>query len=587
MPVIKEIDELLASHDLQRPDLEILRPIEGRYTCLLMQPSGPIFADAARIGPLDPLFASQKGRNFLALAVARGAHIATTPEYFFPWQAVREALLQGVAPPMGALWILGCESISPQQLVEFKQAVAQVCLVDFEPLQHLPTHGVLLDAAIHIFHALTAQGGSRLVGIVQFKTTPSRDDLFLEEGVMKRGTTIWRFKGVSGHLSLLTLICSDVFGLSPDQITSIVDRSTIVHIQLNPDPRHSAYRAYRTTTFGIDPKASDCHVVCLNWAHSILQHGDAGPPAPWNNIGGSAWYCPTDSCSSADGVVVPNHRLGLYYTCLRKERRRHALFLNYEEAAYELLVPRLLVVGAPGVLVNRNGPSAVARYSWSEGAWTHAVVDAESGWTPLIDAYPDAKNALAQVLATQDALGVERVLALTAGDISGSDRWEDPMELDSFGVEADEIVFRLTFAQDTATKAYEFRNARLMRAADLANAVAVKPSWPPQVAGMDNQARISWSIPNKNFNVVTSAGVPTLVVHLGESPSARKLAEVPKVLVDLLRRAGGPYSKRVCILYRQFGQLHHVTPDVLTAFDSVPTPAADIGVAGLISRAPQ
>src|SRR5258706_9752151 len=150
---LEDVQDALKPLGLQSPDLEMLRPTEARYRCLLLQPSGPIFAGAQRIGNWDIVTAGRKASHFLSLAQDHAAHLVVTPEYFFPWTALQDALTAGAAPRNDGLWVLGCESIHQEQLEAFKQAVAGSCEVLYEPCAALAPDRVLLDPAVMIFHA--------------------------------------------------------------------------------------------------------------------------------------------------------------------------------------------------------------------------------------------------------------------------------------------------------------------------------------------------------------------------------------------------------------------------------------------------
>ncbi len=275
---VRDVCEILAPLALKPPDLEMLRPTEASYTCLLLQPSGPIFSGRDRIGGLDQDLNGQKVLAFARLANQEGAHLAVAPEYFTPWSAVRSLIKQGVVPPLGALWVLGCESIRKVELAQFKADVAETCEVIHEPCDALPVDRSLLDPVVLLFATQRSDGNSRLVALVQFKTCPSRDPLFVEEGLLKRGTTVYKFRGDCDTLSIITLICSDAFAVDDALVRKLVDRSTLIHIQLNPDPRNTVYRKYRKAAFELDPRVSDCHILCLNWARTIVLHDENGNP---------------------------------------------------------------------------------------------------------------------------------------------------------------------------------------------------------------------------------------------------------------------------------------------------------------------
>lgn len=564
MPV-RSVADVLQPQGLAPPDLEFLRPNERQYTALLMQPGGPIFANSQRIGPADSALAAAKGRKFLELAHARNAHLAVTPEYFLPWSTLRGVITGGITPAADALWVLGSESITQYGLEQFKSDVADHCLVLHEPWEDLTPDRSLLDPAVLLFQATRPDQSTQLVALVQFKTYPSRDDTFFEETLLRTGKQIYKFSGKTGHLSAAAIICSDAFAVEPPVLGELNYQSTIIHIQLNPSPTHNVYRKYRTTTFETDAKGTNCHIVCLNWAHLVEEVSDQGaPPRPWNNIAASTWYCPKDECSSKDGTVMANHRLGLYYTYMKE--RRHALRFHYEEAAFELLVPKLLRL-APAIMANHNGPSMVDRRVWDAATqdWVSGQVPAVDGSAAYVAAHPEANAALTQVLAANDPLAIERVLALSTGDISGRETWHSLESIDSCTIEQDEVVRRMSVVQDGLGD--DFRYRRISAIAEIHHEITNQTQWPPQVAGLDEHSTVQWSLAERNFNVRTSTGTPTLVVYLDDTHPPDKVKTKADMLYELLRKAGGQNHQRLCIIRRQHGQLQFVQIPALTRFD--------------------
>lgn len=572
---IREATEVLALKNIKSPDLEILRPDEKRYTCLLFQPSGPIFAGAQRIGILNQEEGGDKARDFLRLATQKQAHLAVTPEYFFPWNVLEAELLVGTKPAVGALWVLGCESIQSDALERFKGKVAEACEVIYEPVEDLAADRTLLDPVVLLFQTTLQSGEPRMVALVQFKTYPSRDDTFFEEGLLRRGTTVYKLRGLDGTLSVSTIICSDAFALTDALVPDLIDRSTLIHIQLNPDPRNSAYRQYRKTTFETDTSTSECHVVCLNWAGSVVQHAEDGSTEDWSPVAGSAWYCPDARCKHDDAVVLPNHELGLYYAYM--EERRHALLFHYGEAVFELLVPKVVTKGK-AVMANRNGPAASERYCWNEeaGAWQSGPRPADSGFPALLASNQEAAAALANVLPGASAIDVERLLALTAGTVNGMENWFATKEIDSCKIGSDEVVHRVTVALDNNPKAVGFRHARMEMAAELRQILDTHDAWPPQLSGVTKDAVIEWTGASPNFNVRSADGRLALIVHVGNTAlPPRTLENVASKLTDLLRRAGGNDQTRLCVLYRRFGELKFATLPI-TRFDDALEDETDI-----------
>lgn len=559
---VRDVSEVLAPYGLLKPDLELLRPTEHSYRSLLLQPAGPIYAGPDRIGPLDRERNEERSRAFLTLASARGAHLAVTPEYFLSWSALEHGLSHGDVPPEDGLWVLGCESAREQDVDALAAAVSTNCLVLHEPFANLGADRELLDPVALIFHAICADGAKQLVCLLQFKTYPSRDNLFVEEALLRRGTTAYQFSGNYGGLTATAIICSDAFEV-PSHVANLVDRGTLIHVQLNPAPRNPTYRQYRTDAFRIDPRMSDCHVVCLNWARNIVQHAPGTPADEWNNVSGSAWYCPESACSCEDGVVLPNHARGMYYTYLREDRR-HALFLHYDEMVLELQVPKVVTAGL-AVMANRNGPSATRRYAWDDAsrAWTHVTEDADGGLGALLDANPDAKAALVVATGTHNVIEIERLLALCAGGVAANDNWYAPRHIDSFQVMPDEVVQRITFAHDNDGS--EFRHKRLDAAAQIRNLLDTTAVWPAQVKSLSDAATIK--SPAAQFNVEDANGRPALVAYLGDSPSSREVENKSASLLNVLRRAGGPDQTRVCVAFRRYGSVVFANMPGLTRFD--------------------
>jgi len=577
--LLNKVADVLNEKGLTPPDLEMLRSNASQYKTLLMQPSGPIYANIDRIGAYDQATASAKGKSFLDLAIDCGAHLAVTPEYFFPWAAIVESIKDGLVPPNDALWVLGSESITQTELENFEREVSGHCVVIYEPLGDLTRSRELLTPVVLLFQAKNSNGSEQLVALIQFKIQPSRDPRFFEESVLKRGSLVYQFKGTNSELTAAVIICADVFALAELDRNSLSDfnnQATLIHIQLNPNPRHIAYREYRTTTFSTDANATNCHIVCLNWAHSIEAYSNSeGESKAWGNIAGSTWYCPLNGCSSHDAEVLSNHSFGLYYAYM--EEYRHALLFHYDEAVFELLVPKLITTMS-AVLANKNGPAAKGRYEWKEEIkkWEHGAYPVESGFDNLIDQIPNARLALSQVLLQKNVLNIERVLSLTAGSINGGERWYEAKNIDSCKIEKDEVVNRVTVVQDTAETAYEFRHNRFTPLMTIHSELMNQTNWPPQILDVDSHSEIFWEKNIPNFNVLTADRKPTLIVYLGESPTKRKVENTVAKFYHLLRREGSIYQRRLCVTYRENGKISFASIPALTLIDDPTNDQTDI-----------
>ncbi|WON73549.1 hypothetical protein [Nitrosospira sp. Is2] len=572
----RPVHEVLGEN-LQPPELNVLQPDNHNYRCLLLQPSGPIYAGADRIGHYDGAIAAKRCKTFLQLASARHVDLAITPEYCLPWSVLSEAVTSSLFPEPGKLWVLGCESITRTELQTFEETTASYCRVIHE---NPAGHGVYYDPVALCFQTQDTEGEWKRIALVQFKTCPSRDPHFLENEHLLRGRTIYRFDNYHGllRLSLAVIICSDAFTVadSPELLEQLNSWSTLIHIQLNPNPRHPAYRGYRARTFGADAEFTNCDIVCVNWAQLIEQYDVSSEKMqPWKNIGGSAWYLPLQRCSTNDTEVLRNHSKGLYY-CYMCERR-HVLLFHYDEAAFELTVPKSLVAGS-GVVKNKLGPLMVGRFCWDEAssAWKEPGEPPDTGLQALLDADEDVAGALAVVYAHRDALAVERLLALSSGAASHLDRWFNVDLLDSCIMYSDEIVRRITFAGDGCEEAANFRHERLQRIAALNQLILGEINWPPQVDDIHG-AQIDWSMNEPNYNLTKPGSFPALVVYLGEHPRPQKVRSVADGLLNLLQREGRDYKHRLAVSYRQHGIVKFASLPALTRIDSVSENLTDFG----------
>jgi hypothetical protein len=76
--------------------------------------------------------AAAQADAFLKLAAQRGDQLVVTPEYYLPVSSLAKAAQGGPFPAEGALWVLGCESMTPARLTSFKDDCAGHCDVIYE-----------------------------------------------------------------------------------------------------------------------------------------------------------------------------------------------------------------------------------------------------------------------------------------------------------------------------------------------------------------------------------------------------------------------------------------------------------------------
>ena len=549
---IRDVEDVLALRGLEMPDLALLQASHQSYRALLIQPSGPIYADTQRIGPLNLEGVAAQADAFLTLAAQRGDQLVVTPEYFLPVSSLAKAAQGGPFPAEGALWVLGCESMTPARLSSFKEECAGHCDVIYEEDPAPAVQGNYFDTVAYCFITRDADKNFKRVVLFQFKTAPSRDDHGFENKQLRCGRAIYRFQGKDGYIKLSTIICSDALALGEDVDANkkLSDRTVLIHIQLNPKPKQTDYRRYRNEVFRRSPVTTDCDIICLNWAQNIVQH-DSPDHAPheWKNESGSAWYVPERRCSVEDSEVANNEAKGLYYT--RHEKKRHVLHFHYDEAIFALTVPKVLQDGAAvhDVLI---GPQLDTRFTWNAdaGTWLESTSCPETGWSAIISASPEVTAAFQGLTDIKDRLYIERAISLSCGPHTMKEQWHRVDNLDVCRIPETEVVGRTTLQLDRDAAAAEERQKRISRVTVLGH-ILQTATLPPQIKDLaGGGASISWSPKSPNTNVTKAGARPALVAYLGTNPPLDVVKRISENAFELLRRENKGNETRVAICYR-------------------------------------
>lgn len=542
---IVDVREYLQIRGLTCPTLEVLNPTEQSYRALLLQPAGPITANEQRIGPRHRAHADARALKFLERAVDEGHHLVVTPEYYLPVATLLKCIGGATFPSADALWVLGCESMTPDQLANFKgQALATgKCDVFFEEDAAAAVQGTYYDPVAYCFVAKDNEGKERRVVLFQFKTISSKDDAYFENKHLRVGRQIYRFTGPDGLLSLATIICSDAFALGDSKavLQRLTHSATLLHIQLNPKPRHPDYRRYRVDTFARNHHTSNCDIVCLNWAENISQHAvDEGAGTAWNNESGSAWYIPDDRCSSRDAEVDANESRGLYYS--KHVRHRHVLNFHYSEAVFALTVPKLAHYGLH-LHDNPLGPVVDRRYTWSVDAngWTEDEARPDNGLSGLFSCDAGVAEAFATLKDVESRLQIERAIALSCGLTTGKEGWFKAHELPACRIGDEELLRRMTVRLERDKSIDEARYQQVQSVSMLREilAKATPDALPKQISDLaGGGARIEWTLESPHTNVVKDGVQPAHVAFLGFQPSPERIKGVSLAAYELLRREG-------------------------------------------------
>ena len=551
---IVSVTQLLARqhHGLDAPILNVLVADTYNYSIHLLQPQARIEATQAEIRNRDGDLASAQFGDFLEKAFTSGADLVMTPEYSIPWSVLRD-VISGAdrGPAIGKLWVLGCESIKYSELQRFRDEISEHSTVIFEEMN--PNDCRFVDPLAYVFRTTESRGDERhkLVVLVQFKTHPMADDHDFEKNRLQLGSDIYQFGSYGAGISLSSFICSDAFAVTDNIAQQVYDRSLILHIQLNPEPRHQRFLECRAKLLGF--AGDNTEIICLNWARGVEFWID-DELNQWENIAGSAWYGKMREFDSSDTTLSQNHRRGLYYTRLN-HHRAHALFFNFNPSVYCLTASKVARLGVPGPVGRRRGPQLDAVLNGDSDGQTWAnIANSDDGFLDIVN---NCGGAADQVSAVFNACPVvcERLLALCAGNADVKLDWFHPAKLDSFSIGQSELINRITFCQDSAVDATQFRVRRLSRCAQLWAILHTPEELPEVLKANANGFVLDWTNAAPHQNLLYGGGERATAMYLGEDSNETTIKRKYKNARERIRlsmdeEAADHAKLRVVLWYR-------------------------------------
>src|SRR3989338_9660291 len=569
---IKPVEDFLRKGEvaLTPIPLRALMPNREPYYAMLLQPQGLIEASEDRIGHADTKAAEAMCRAFLEAAVVKHADMVVTPEYCLPWKVVAGIIEGKIQPDEGAIWVLGCESITSVDLVKLAAEVNNGAGFFYhEPIDDSQkTKKRYIDPLLYVFWSQDTNGAKVLSFVVQFKTAPCKDSLDVEQRSLYLGSTVYSFNRGINQIGLLSILCSDAFDFKDVLVDDYHKNCLLIHIQLNQKPAHVDYAAYRTHLFSVG-SSNDVELLCLNWAGDIKEVTSDGKTKDWNNVAGSAWYVPPSKFSGADELVNDAHRRGLYYSLV--SQRWHTFYLNYEPHVLLVQKQKLMLHADPQATLPKSCLTVQGRWLWDSTSVTWGEqLDADDGFAHILGNYPALQPHLSDE-AKLSPVAIERAIELLMGPSGKVNTWFHLSELPSMKVEAEESISRVTVHQecDPARRGVAFRRDRLQRAQD-AMTLAGKNivPWPASTSDLESGFKFQWRSSNTHCNVVPSltakgpaslvfladqsedafvAGVYQKFLHSLSLHAVDKAIEMRTDPSDAVERA----TERFCVVYRR------------------------------------
>lgn len=447
----KSFRDFCSSHGVEPPEFPFLVPDEATYTYFHIQPDLPVAIDATGFKAEDDESVA-KFRYFLDESATRKADLTLSPEYSCPWPALEGAIKDEVRPRRGGLWLLGCQSISREEVGQLEDRLGCKTLYERDVVEESNKNYV--DPLAICF----VDTDGELVVVLQFKTQPmgvnpipnERDNLVCGS----RGYTIANSDDDS--IELVPVICSDALDFEPQSLPGFATKPILVcHLQLNPKPRQLNVSRYRAET--LRARASNKEIISLNWAVST-QAKLYGKQVPITDAPHSALYTKSAELDFSDGRLQQNHDGGLYL--FRWHDHRAMVYVaSYDEHCLELQLTKPDQVVGPPETCRRTGPAVRGFLTWNGTTWVsggapddgvHGLLQSVSLETRVPDSCSSCRMTL------------ERFVALSSGNVS-TNQWTAPSELEPMALNAGEVLVRTAYARDPKGKAsIDERMSRLL-----------------------------------------------------------------------------------------------------------------------------
>jgi hypothetical protein len=508
---LKFIDEELKALNLKAIPINALHPDDKAYTILLNQHKGKLTATNKFIGNSDDTLdlSVDKFLDFAKVVFKKGYDLAISPEYSCPWKALNSIIASKTLPSPGKLWILGMESITPKELIDFINAHGNTNWIYDSDLVKGDHQKIFLDPVCLFFKALN-QGGQEVdVCVLQFKNQHMsvHNDVYREEDYLIEGRFIYVLRNEGNTINLLTMICSD--SLKYDNACLLkknLDKLLMVHIQMNLDPRHHIFKDYRNTIF--NGESSNIEILCLNWAKGskILN-----TPISYS---GTSYFLKSEKPILEDKRLNANQDCGLFYSYWTN-KRCHAFFFASDDYLIGFSTSKTSQALAAPPLRRREGPESSETYQWVENQYKVLK--------PLPDSFMIHCATLQCDLSPLDKLShvdKERLIRLSNG-LNLTKKWFDVLSFDFFGIDDSEIINRITFTDEPNSGTQTTRDKYLMNLKEL---VVIfnqhKKAFPPSLVTLTSDTKIHYDVKiNPLINVYSVQGDKPLgtITYLGSS----------------------------------------------------------------------
>ncbi len=538
-------------------DLSILRRNTQRHSILLYQHEGALHADNARIGNQNNV--DVELGLFFEKSRSTACDLALTPEYSCPLSVIEDIINHpGKWPVAEKLWAVGCESMTKQQLTTLQASYnAGNIFVHFDT-NILNSNLNYVDPLIYLFRG-SHNGQEKLIVLLQFKTQHmSVWSAAVERDNLIQGNEIYILRNPLYSIYFFSLICSEAMNFQNDltqakQATiDWIDRPYLIYNpQLNPDPAHSNFSAFRKFVFRFTKK----EIISLNWNNKTTYNNH---PFLGFNTSRSGFYIQSDEIDLTEQRIKHNHKHGLYYFYFGL--KKHAFLLNSSPTIFHIAIPSVDIVNAMPQQIRREGPELIETCDFNAARNTLEIL--VNGISDLHVAYLTGVGCTCNFLITHQncILEKEKLVCLTSGKIDkelGS-TWSSIPNIFSIRINEDlEVNRRITFSEDTYPDSLTLRSNYIDTIAELNNSVLPdKAVYPDSIADLKtDDLVIGYNAESRNdnykFNILTAAGQKRIatICFMGTMPDGviEKTFDFLQAMFD----KDNNYKRRVVVFYRR------------------------------------
>ncbi|MBK8486108.1 MAG: hypothetical protein IPL31_17625 [Saprospiraceae bacterium] len=524
---------------IQALNLEVLEKNTDPYSTLLYQPKSIFHPTQNRFGNATGISAEEKCFDFLRIAQEENVALAVTPEYCCPWSVIQRLFDENRLPDDRKLWVLGCESISKEQLAAFIQANANENLIIHYENAVMSSEGNFLDPVCYLLKVRTNEGNLKTLLLIQFKTHHMgvRNSVLENENYIP-GKIIYILKNSNISIHLFTLVCSEAERFIPNLTTQLRNEINwdnnpflIIHPQLNPDPKHNIFTNFRHQILSVYNRKE---IISLNWS-SLSKLQQTTNALDFMRYSRSAIYAKDIEVDNVDETrMCSNHNSGLFYC--HYSPKVHVFYFTNNVEVFKVSNHKVDQSGVAASMQRRQGPRITNLYSWNANQFLN-LPDYDDGFSTYLNNQSCASNFLRNNQIS--FLDKEKVINLSSATIEFSDHipWHYVERLQSLRIDERETIQRLTFFQDDDADSMGKRNEFRGNINYLNTTIIPATPFPENILFMKSrcdEVKIDGSVAQDKFkyNLITTDGKDkATIAYVGEKEND----QIEKAFENLLK----------------------------------------------------